>query len=99
MDEILYYNDLFDCYGELLTDKQKEYFIDYYQNNLSLSEMAINYGVSRNAIHKQIKKIIEILENYETKLSIISKNNEIIDLIKTLNNDKLLKEIERIIEG
>lgn len=99
MEEVVYYNDLFDCYGELLTDKQREYFIDYYQNNLSLSEMAINYDVSRNAIHKQLKKIIEILENYEVKLAIISRNNKIMDLIKSLNDDKLLSEIERIIEG
>ena len=93
MEEVVYYNDLFDCYGELLTDKQREYFIDYYQNNLSLSEMAINYDVSRNAIHKQLKKIIEILENYEVKLAIISRNNKIMDLIKSLNDDKLLSEI------
>lgn len=99
MEEVIYYNNLFDCYGELLTDKQREYFIDYYQNNLSLSEMAINYGVSRNAIHKQLKKIIEVLENYEVKLSIISRNNKIMDLIKNLNDDKLVSEIERIIEG
>ena len=99
MEEFVYYNELFDCYGELLTDKQREYFIDYYQNNFSLSEMASNYDVSRNAIHKQLKKIVEILENYECKLSIISKNNKIMDLIKSLNNDKLLSEIERIIEG
>ena len=61
--------------------------------------MAINYDVSRNAIHKQLKKIIEILENYEVKLAIISRNNKIMDLIKSLNDDKLLSEIERIIEG
>lgn len=99
MEEVIYYNNLFDCYGELLTNKQREYFIDYYQNNLSLSEMATNYGVSRNAIHKQLKKIIEVLENYEVKLSIISRNNKIMDLIKNLNDDKLVSEIERIIEG
>ena len=99
MEEVVYYNDLYDLYGDLLTKKQKEYFEDYYFNNLSLSEMAINYDVSRNAIHKQLKKIIEILENYEVKLAIISKNNKIMDLIKSLNDDKLLSEIERIIEG
>ncbi len=99
MEEFIYLNELFDCYGDLLNDKQKEYFIDYYQNNLSLAEMATNYDVSRNAIHKQIKRIVEILENYESKLKIISKNNDIMDLIKSLNNDKLLSEIERIIEG
>ena len=99
MDEVIYLNNLYDCYKELLTEKQKEYFEDYYQNNLTLSEMADNYGISRNAIHRQIKKISELLEFYECKLSVVSKNNKIIDLINTTKNDKLIKEIERIIEG
>ena len=99
MEEIVYYNNLYDCYKELLSDKQRLYFEDYYQNNLSLSEMAFNYDVSRNAIHKQLKKVIFLLENYESKLCIVSKNNKIMDLINATNNVKLIEEIERIIEG
>lgn len=99
MDEVIYYNNLYDCYKDLLTDKQQSYFVDYYQDNLSLSEMADNYGISRNAIHRQIKKITELLDFYESKLCIISKNNQIMDLINETKNDKLIKEIERIIEG
>jgi len=99
MDEVIYLNNLYDCYKDLLTDKQRNYFCDYYQDNLTLSEMALNYDVSRNAIHRQIKKIVELLEFYESKLSIISKNNEIMGLINSTKNDKLIKEIERIIEG
>ena len=99
MDEVIYLNNLYDCYKDLLTDKQRSYFCDYYQYNLTLSEMALNYNISRNAIHRQIKKIVDLLEFYESKLSIISKNNEIMDLIKSTNDDKLISEIERIIEG
>lgn len=99
MDEVIYYNNLYDCYKDLLTNKQQSYFVDYYQDNLSLSEMADNYGISRNAIHRQIKKITELLDFYESKLCIISKNNQIMDLINETKNDKLIKEIERIIEG
>ena len=33
MEDIVYYNDLYDLYGDLLTKKQKEYFEDYYFNN------------------------------------------------------------------
>ena len=58
MEEFIYYNELYDLYGKLLTDKQQEYFENYYFNNLSLSEMAENYGISRNAIHKQLKSIL-----------------------------------------
>ena len=99
MDEVVNLNNLYDCYKDLLTDRQRNYFCDYYQDNLTLSEMALNYGISRNAVHRQIKKIVELLEFYESKLSIISKNNEIMDLINSTKNDKLIREIERIIEG
>lgn len=95
MEEIVYFNSLYDFYGELLTDKQRLYFEDYYQNNLTLSEMALNYGVSRNAIHKQLKKIIELLKDYESKLCLFSKTGKILDLVKDDKN--LLEKIERII--
>ena len=49
---------LYDYYKELLTNKQREYFEDYYFDNLTLSEIADNNDVSRNAIHKQIKDVI-----------------------------------------
>ena len=55
MDEVVYLNDLFDIYGELLTEKQRDYFRDYYFDNLSYGEIALKYDVSRNAIFKQLK--------------------------------------------
>ena len=54
MEELVYFNELYDLYGSLLTDKQRKYFEDYYFNNLSFSEMAENYDVSRNAVFKQL---------------------------------------------
>lgn len=57
MDEINELIMLYDYYGELLSDSQKEYFIDYYFNNLSLGEIADNLEISRNAVHKQIKSV------------------------------------------
>lgn len=77
MDELVYYNDLYDLYKNLLTEKQQEYFEDYYFNNLSLSEMADNYKVSRNAISKQLNVIKTKLEDYEKKLGLYQKNNKI----------------------
>ena len=68
MDSVVYYNSLYDIYGSLLTDKQKKYFEDYYCNNLSFSEMAEDYGVSRNAIFNQVHSVIIKLEEYEEKL-------------------------------
>ena len=68
MKEILYYTMLFDLYGELLTSKQQDYFKDYYFNNLSLSEIAENYEITRNAIHNQLREAKEKLENVLEKL-------------------------------
>ena len=95
MEEFVYYNNLYDYYKELLTLKQKEYFEDYYQNNLTLSEMADNYQVSRNAIHKQLKDTVKLLEEYESKLGLYEKFNKIISLVK--DDEKMLNKIERII--
>ena len=45
---------LFDFYGELLTDRQKEFYDLYYNEDLSLSEIAENYGISRQGVRDQI---------------------------------------------
>ena len=78
MDELVYYNDLYDLYKNLLTDKQREYFEDYYFNNLSLSEISENYDISRNAVSKQLSTIREKLDEYEEKLSLFEKKKEFI---------------------
>ena len=45
MNDVFYLNDLFDIYGELLTDRQKDYFKDYYFNNMSYGEIALKYNI------------------------------------------------------
>ena len=68
MEDVILYNELYDLYGGLLTDKQREYFEDYYFNNLSFSEMAEDYDVSRNAVFKQVHIVIDKLNEYESIL-------------------------------
>ena len=77
MDNYIYYVTLFDYYGSLLTEKQRQYFEDYYFENLSLSEISENLGISRNAVNKQIHKTIEKLEYYEEKLELYQKREKI----------------------
>lgn len=91
MDKMFYLNDLYDLYGELLTDKQQMYFKDYYFNNLSYGEISEKYDVSRNAIFHQMKIIEEKLENYEKKLNLLAKKEKINDIIEMIN-DKRIKE-------
>ena len=94
MEETIYYNELYDLYGDLLTVKQKMYFEDYYFNNLSLGEMATNYNISRNAIFKQIHISVNKLKEYESKLHLLEKNKKIRDIIKNIGDDKIKNDIE-----
>ena len=55
---------LFDFYGELLTDRQKEFYDLYYNEDLSLSEIAENYGISRQGV----RDVIVRAEMYLTEI-------------------------------
>ena len=94
MDNRVYLINLYDYYGELLTEKQQVYFEDYYFNNLSLAEISSNYEISRNAIHKQLKEVIDKLNYYENKLQLYNKGLKIEKIIENID----LKTKEQIKE-
>lgn len=94
IDKIKKLSVLFDIYEELLTDIQKDIFIQYYQEDSSLAEIAENQGVSRTAISDNLKKTEEKLLKYESKLK-ISKRNEKIN--KLLDNEDHI-DIDKIKE-
>lgn len=96
MDNRIYLINLYDYYGELLTEKQQNYFEDYYFNNYSLAEISENYNVSRNAIFKQLKEVVNKLSNYEEKLGLYEKSLKIKTIISDLD-DKIKEEIEKLI--
>ena len=96
MDNQVLLSILYDYYGELLTDKQQNYFKDYYFDNLTLSEISENYNISRNAIHKSLKEIEEKLMYYEEKLKLYEKNIKIKKIIANLDDDLKNKIIELI---
>ena len=66
MNNRLYFIDLYDIYGNILTEKQQNYFEDYYFNNYSLGEISENYNISRNAVFKNIKDSENKFPNAET---------------------------------
>jgi len=92
----IHYVELFDYYGELFTDKQKEYFTDYYFNNLTLQEIADNNSVSKNAVHKNIKDILQKLDYYESKLNLYSNKKKIEKLIVDIDVN-IKEKIEELI--
>ena len=89
---------LFDYYGELLSDSQKNYFIDYYFHNLTLSEIAENNNVSKNAVSKDLKLACSKLEDFDSKLKLIEKDKKIINLIKETGNEELIENINNILD-
>ena len=97
MEELLYLNNLYDLYGELLTNKQQTYFKEYYFNNLSYSEISEKYKVSRNAIFRQLNLTKEKLLDYEEKLKLYYKKQKINDIIKKISNKNIIKELEDLI--
>ena len=86
-------NELYDAYQELLKTKQKVYFELYYQDDLSLSEIAEQFEVSRNAVFDNIKRTEKLLEDYEDKLQLLDKREareKIIDQIILYTSDEQL---------
>lgn len=79
---------LYDFYGELLTDHQKSVYEDVVLNDMSLSEIADERGISRQGVHDLIKRCDRILVSYEEKLHLVErffKNRENIARIRELS--------------
>ena len=84
MDEKIKISILCDLYGKLLTEKQFEFLNDYYNNDLSLSEIAENNNITRQAVRDIIKKGENKLLKLEEKLLFME---------KTMKQEKLLQEV------
>ena len=103
MRDILKSSLLYDFYGELLTEHQKEVYEDFVLNDLSLGEIAEERGISRQGVHDLIKRCDKILNDYEEKLHLIerfSKTKEDVKKICMLAdgeiNQKNISEIKSI---
>ncbi len=96
-----YYNMLYDYYKSLLTDKQQSIFESYYEQDYSLSEIAENLNISRNAVWDTLKKVVDKLEEYENKLLLYQYDHKLekkLNELKKYTNEDGLKIIEEIRE-
>lgn len=76
---------LYDFYGELLTDHQKKLYEDAVFGDLSLGEIAQEYGISRQGVHDLIKRCNRSLQEYEEKLHLIQRFMKIKEQVNQLN--------------
>ncbi len=73
MEKIIVQGILYDFYGELLTGHQRRIYGDAVYNDLSLSEIAEENGISRQGVHDLLKRCDRILAEYESKLHLVEK--------------------------
>lgn len=97
MDKFLYYNDLFNIYKELLTKKEQVIFSDYYEENLSMGEIAENLSITRSAVGSTIKTVEQKLEKYESCLQIQSKNKKLQAIIEEIEDKKIKGKLEELL--
>ena len=98
LDEFLEVSTLLDYYRNLLSDKQKEYLINHFEEDLSLSEIAKNNGVSRQAVYDNIKRGIKQLREYEEKLGFHERERRVYNEPLSLKEDFKKERLDEIIE-
>lgn len=103
MKDILKSSLLYDFYGELLTEHQKEIYEDFVLNDLSLGEIAEERGISRQGVHDLVKRCDRLLNGYEDKLHLVERFSktkedvlEICHLADSQNNEENLLKIKKI---
>ncbi|MCR5595945.1 MAG: YlxM family DNA-binding protein [Lachnospiraceae bacterium] len=84
MEKIVQQGILYDFYGELLTEHQRQVYESVVYENLSLGEIADDLGVSRQAVHDMVKRTDRILEGYEDKLGLVKRFGEVRKRIETM---------------
>ena len=93
MEYQIYLTELYDYYKKLLTEKQQNYFEDYYFENLTMDEIAENNNISKNAVSKTLMDIKEKLINYEDSLQLWHNHQS----IKNVVSDEVYEKIKDFI--
>ncbi len=86
IDEVIQTSLLYDFYGSLLTDRQREVMELYYGENLSLSEIAAEFSISRQGVHDALKNAERALHEYEQKLGLVEKFQQSREAIRAIDS-------------
>ena len=96
IDNMAFESLLYDFYGVLLTDKQREVMELYHEENYSIVEIADELGVTKQAIHENLRKSEKILRSYEEKLGLMKSLLETRELIEAIDKkiDVLIRKAQ-----
>lgn len=101
MDKSIHVSMLLDMYGKLLTNKQYDVIDLYYNQNLSLSEIAEELGITRQGVRKNLVDAENKLFDFEEKLSFLKEKlerQELIEkLIEKLPNAEIVVELQKLL--
>ncbi|GFR36510.1 YlxM family DNA-binding protein [Thermobrachium celere] len=102
MDKLSYIVLLLDFYRNLLTEKQRDIMSRHYEEDMSLAEIAEEYGISRQAVHDIIKRSEKILIDYENELGLVDRflkqKQELIKIKELLSKYEGNEDIKKSIE-
>ena len=96
MEKIVKQGLLYDFYGALLNDHQRSIYESVVYDNMSLSEIASEQGISRQGVHDLIKRCDKTLEEYENKLHLVERFMSIKDEVETIEMKAESAEIKAI---
>ena len=96
MEKIVKQGLLYDFYGALLNDHQRAIYESVVYDNMSLSEIASEHGISRQGVHDLIKRCDKSLEEYENKLHLVERFMAIKDEVETIEMKAESAEIKAI---
>ena len=106
MEKIVKVAQLYDMYGALLNEKQRDVINCYYNEDLSLQEIADNDGRSKQAISDMINRSVDKLFEFENELSLLKSKTElkaslfeIRELIESSNNKEAIQKLTELIEN
>ena len=97
MSERDYLMDLYDIYKDLLTDKQREYFQNYYFEDLTLQEASDELNVSKQIISKTILQVTNKLKKYESTLHLNKIYNLLTVIRETTTDENIKKELDKLL--
>lgn len=96
MEKIVEQGLLYDFYGELLTSHQQQIYEARVFDNLSLSEIAQDFEISRQGVHDLIKRCDKILQEYEEKLHLLQKFLSIKETVTQIESITIQEEVRTL---
>ena len=97
MENSVKFSILLELYGKLLTEKQYEMLDNYYNQDIGLSEIAENLGITRQAVRDNLKKGENNLIEFEEKLHLLQKREKILKVCEEIKNSEIRRKLQNIL--